>query len=97
MKEPKASGSKFPKVPSKKLKQGPPKFLKKSQVKATTVPREGKPTILTRAVAKGQFQKVSNTLVLRAGEALDLRCKGKAVKWRYPPYLDDDDVERRLR
>ncbi|XP_028574139.2 platelet-derived growth factor receptor-like protein [Podarcis muralis] len=96
-KEPKASGSKFPKVPSKKLKQGPPKFLKKSQVKATTVPREGKLTILTRAVAKGQFQKVSNTLVLRAGEALDLRCKGKAVKWRYPPYLDDDDVERRLR
>ncbi|KAJ7316382.1 hypothetical protein JRQ81_002544 [Phrynocephalus forsythii] len=50
-----------------------------------------------KAVAKGKFQKVLDTLVLQAGEILDLRCKGKAVKWRYPPNLEDDDVERRLR
>ncbi|XP_072846147.2 platelet-derived growth factor receptor-like protein isoform X2 [Pogona vitticeps] len=96
MKEPKARETKFSKVTGQKTEEG---TTKKSQVKPTVVSGQGQPSmsILTRAVAKGKFQKVSDTLVLKAGETLDLRCKGKAVKWRYPLYLEDDDVERRLR
>ncbi|KAJ6667851.1 hypothetical protein lerEdw1_016172 [Lerista edwardsae] len=99
MKEPKASEPKFSTMAGKKVKQGAPKLRNKGQVKPSVVPSQGQQPVstLTRAVAKGQFQKVPNTLVLTAGETLDLRCKGKAIKWRYPPYLEDDDVERRLR
>ncbi|XP_053144752.1 platelet-derived growth factor receptor-like protein [Hemicordylus capensis] len=98
-KELKAHEPKFSTVVSKKLKQGAPKLPKKNSLKPTTAPRQGQqsPSILTQAVAKGQFQKVPSTLVLTAGKTLDLRCKGKAVRWRYPAYLEDDEVERRLR
>lgn len=99
MKEPKVGELKFSTTAAKKVKQAVPKLPKKARVKPSVVPRKGQHPIslLTRALSKGKFQKVPNTLVLTAGETLDLRCKGKAVKWRYPPYLEDDDVERRLR
>ncbi|XP_044310546.1 platelet-derived growth factor receptor-like protein [Varanus komodoensis] len=95
----KVSNPKFSKVTGQKTHQEAPKHKKKGQVKPTTASRQGRPpfSALTRAVAKGQFQKVPNILVLRAGDMLDLRCKGMAVKWRYPPYLEDAEVERRLR
>ncbi|XP_042307236.1 platelet-derived growth factor receptor-like protein isoform X2 [Sceloporus undulatus] len=100
-KELKAKENKFSRAAGKKVPQGSSKFLKKGQAKPMNVtPSQRQPSplsILTRAVAKGQFQKVPDTLVLRAREMLDLRCKGKMVKWRYPPYLDDDDTDRRLR
>lgn len=99
MKGPKTSATKFSKVAGQKAQEGIPKLLQKSQVKPTGASSQGQhsPSFLTRVVARGKFQKVSDTLVLQAGETLDLRCKGKAAKWKYPPYLDDDDVERRLR
>ncbi|XP_054834779.1 platelet-derived growth factor receptor-like protein [Eublepharis macularius] len=92
--------SKLSKMTNKKVKQGPLKLLeKKGQVKPTIASSKGlQPTsILTHMVTKGRFQKVPETLVLRAGQTLDLRCKGKAVKWRYPVNLEEDDVQRRLR
>uniref|UniRef100_A0A8D0DTZ9 Platelet-derived growth factor receptor-like protein n=1 Tax=Salvator merianae TaxID=96440 RepID=A0A8D0DTZ9_SALMN len=99
MKEPKARDINFPKVLDKKNKPGASMFPKTSSVKPTIISNRGQQSlsILTRSVAKGQFQKVPDILVLTAGETLDLRCKGKDVKWRYPPSLEDDDVERRLR
>ncbi|XP_008103012.2 platelet-derived growth factor receptor-like protein [Anolis carolinensis] len=100
-KELKAKENKFSRAVGKKVQQGASKFLKKGQAKPTmTIPSQKQPSplsILTRAVAKGQFQKVTDTLTLKAGETLDLRCKGKSVKWKYPPYLEDDDTEYRLR
>nr|XP_008103142.1 PREDICTED: platelet-derived growth factor receptor-like protein [Anolis carolinensis] len=100
-KELKAKENKFSRAVGKKVQQGASKFLKKGQAKPTmTIPSQKQPSplsILTRAVAKGQFQKVTDTLTLKAGETLDLRCKGKSVKWKYPPYLEDDDTEYCLR
>lgn len=99
MKESKPRGYKLSKAANQKVKQGTLKLLeKKGRVKPTAASsqRLQSTSILTRMVAKGQFQKVPETLVLRAGQTLDLRCKGKAVKWRYPVYLEEDD-ERRLR
>ncbi|XP_048343616.1 platelet-derived growth factor receptor-like protein [Sphaerodactylus townsendi] len=99
MKESKPRESKLSKATSQKVKQGTLKLLKKKdQVKPAIVSsqRSQSTSILTRMVAKGQFQKVVETLVLKAGQTLDLRCKGKAVKWRYPVYLEEDE-ERRLR
>ncbi|XP_019362025.1 PREDICTED: platelet-derived growth factor receptor-like protein [Gavialis gangeticus] len=65
---------------------------------ATTAPGAGKPpaSILSQVVARGQFQKVPESLALRAGDALELRCRGRAVRWRYPAHLQDDE-EGRLR
>uniref|UniRef100_A0A803T1P6 Immunoglobulin domain-containing protein n=1 Tax=Anolis carolinensis TaxID=28377 RepID=A0A803T1P6_ANOCA len=101
LKELKAKENKFSRAVGKKVQQGASKFLKKGQAKPTmTIPSQKQPSplsILTRAVAKGQFQKVTDTLTLKAGETLDLRCKGKSVKWKYPPYLEDDDTEYCLR
>ncbi|XP_062979392.1 platelet-derived growth factor receptor-like protein [Elgaria multicarinata webbii] len=99
MKAMKGRETKVSKATGKKAQQEAPKFLKKGQAKPTTAAsrQQQPPFILTRAVARGQFQKVPDTLVLRAGDTLDLRCKGRAIKWRYPPYLEDDEVERRLR
>ena len=52
---------------------------------------------LTRQVLKkGKFQKVGDTLSVRAGGTLELRCKGSSVQWGLPPYLEEDD-EGRLR
>ncbi|KAL8212088.1 UNVERIFIED_CONTAM: hypothetical protein K2H54_036827 [Gekko kuhli] len=99
MKESKPREAKLSKATSQKVKQGTLKLLdKKGRVKSTIASSQGRQStsILTRLVAKGQFQKVAESVVLRAGQTLDLRCKGKAVKWRYPVYLEEDD-EKRLR
>ncbi|KAM6977840.1 platelet-derived growth factor receptor-like protein [Aplochiton taeniatus] len=53
-------------------------------------------TFLTQVVNKGKFQKVGDTLSVRSGDTLELRCKGSPVQWGVPPYLEDDD-EGRLR
>lgn len=99
MREPKRGELKLSKVAGKKVKQGASNLAKKGQVKTTSIPSQGRQmvSILTWLEAKGRFQKVPNTLVLTSGETLTLRCKGKAVRWEYPAYLDDDDVEGRLR
>ncbi|XP_028384215.1 platelet-derived growth factor receptor-like protein [Phyllostomus discolor] len=54
------------------------------------------PSILTQVVGRGRFQQVADSLSLRAGESLELRCWGKVVHWRVPAYLEEEG-EGRLR
>ena len=54
------------------------------------------PSILTQVVGRGRFQKVGDSLSLRAGKSLELRCRGKVVHWRVPAYLEAEG-EGRLR
>lgn len=54
------------------------------------------PSILTQVLGRGHFQKVGDSLSLRAGEPLELRCPGKVVHWRVPVYLEEEG-EGRLR
>lgn len=70
----------------------------KPPMNSTAAPGAGKPpvSILSQVVARGQFQKVPESLALQAGDALELRCRGRAVRWRYPAHLQDDE-EGRLR
>ena len=49
-----------------------------------------------QVLKKGRFQRVGDTLTVRAGDALELRCKGTPVQWSVPPYLGEDN-EGRLR
>ncbi|XP_043931350.1 platelet-derived growth factor receptor-like protein [Protopterus annectens] len=51
---------------------------------------------MTQVVEHGKFLKVTDTTVVQAGKTLELRCKGKPIHWRYPPYLEEED-EGRLR
>lgn len=68
----------------------------KTKVKTTPeTPKEAQ-TYLTQVVNKGRFQKVEDTLTVRAGDTLELRCKGNPVQWAVPAYLEEDD-EGRLR
>ncbi|XP_010862611.2 platelet-derived growth factor receptor-like protein [Esox lucius] len=86
--------------PSKaKLVRGAAKATPKSKVKATLAPpaaaNQGS-AHLTQVLNKGKFQRVGDSLVVRAGATLELRCKGKPVSWGVPDYLEEDD-EGRLR
>ncbi|CAN2387304.1 Immunoglobulin like [Pristimantis euphronides] len=51
-------------------------------------------SILSRVLPRGNFQSVSDTLTIKAGQTLDLRCKGTSVRWNYPHYLREDDEGR---
>lgn len=39
---------------------------------------------------KGKFKKVGETLSVPTGDTLELRCRGKAVQWSVPTYLQED-------
>ncbi|KAH1166290.1 platelet-derived growth factor receptor-like protein [Mauremys mutica] len=98
-KEPKPNKLKPPKATGEKLHQAvakPPKG--KARVKPTAPPRQvhQPASILTRVVTRGQFQKVPDSLTLTAGDTLELRCRGRSVRWRFPAYLEDEE-EGRLR
>ncbi|EMP24708.1 Platelet-derived growth factor receptor-like protein [Chelonia mydas] len=98
-KEPKPNKLKPPKATGQKLQQAAAKPRKaKARVKPTAPPSQvhQPASILTRVVARGRFQKVPDSLTLRAGDTLELRCRGQAVRWRFPAYLEDED-EGRLR
>uniref|UniRef100_A0A674ICF1 Platelet-derived growth factor receptor-like protein n=1 Tax=Terrapene triunguis TaxID=2587831 RepID=A0A674ICF1_9SAUR len=95
-KPPKATEKKVTKEP-KPNKVKPPKATGEKLHQAAAKPPKGKPaSILTRVVARGRFQKVPDSLTLTAGDTLELRCRGRAVRWRFPAYLEDED-EGRLR
>lgn len=53
-------------------------------------------SILTQVLGRGRFRTVGDSLSLRAGEPLELRCQGKVVHWRVPKYLEEEG-EGRLR
>ncbi|XP_062332360.1 LOW QUALITY PROTEIN: platelet-derived growth factor receptor-like protein [Osmerus eperlanus] len=88
--KPKTTKTKPGQRPGKSSRSGTPK----PRVKAPAPPAAH--TYLTQVVNKGKFQKVGDTLSVRAGDTLELRCKGSSVQWGLPPYLEEDD-EGRLR
>uniref|UniRef100_A0A452HZC1 Platelet-derived growth factor receptor-like protein n=1 Tax=Gopherus agassizii TaxID=38772 RepID=A0A452HZC1_9SAUR len=90
-KPPKATEKKVTKEP-KPNKLKPPKATGEKLHQAVHQPA----SILTRVVTRGQFQKVPDSLTLKAGDTLELRCRGRSVRWRFPAYLKDED-EGRLR
>ncbi|KAM4676805.1 platelet-derived growth factor receptor-like protein [Discoglossus pictus] len=53
-------------------------------------------SILSQVLQRGRFQPVGDTVTVKAGQNLDLRCKGTSVRWNYPYNLQEDD-EGRLR
>lgn len=85
-----ASGRRKPKS---ERRQQP--LQKKTPVEAAA-PSAPAPSILTQVLGRGRFQKVGDSLSLRAGEPLELRCRGKVVHWRVPVYLEEEG-EGRLR
>uniref|UniRef100_H3CUC1 Platelet-derived growth factor receptor-like protein n=1 Tax=Tetraodon nigroviridis TaxID=99883 RepID=H3CUC1_TETNG len=60
----------------------------KSQNKAS--PAAQTQTLLTQVIRKGKFKKVGETLSVPTGDTLELRCRGKAVQWSVPTYLQED-------
>ncbi|XP_072256608.1 platelet-derived growth factor receptor-like protein [Pyxicephalus adspersus] len=51
-------------------------------------------SILSQVLHRGKFQQVGDTITVKAGQNLDLRCKGTSVRWNYPHYLREDDEGR---
>ncbi|XP_074865920.1 platelet-derived growth factor receptor-like protein [Carettochelys insculpta] len=95
--EPKLNELRPPKATGHQRQPAAAKALKaKAQVKAPVSPSQVHPpvSILTQVVAKGQFQKVLDSLTLAAGDTLELRCRGRSVRWRFPAYLEDEDEGR---
>ncbi|XP_029439892.1 platelet-derived growth factor receptor-like protein isoform X2 [Rhinatrema bivittatum] len=94
--ESRAAALKPQRAESKKPKKSAPKA--KPIGKASLAAGQGHraETTLTRVLQGGHFQQAGDTVTARAGETLELRCKGRSVGWRYPAYLLEDD-EGRLR
>ncbi|XP_054648195.1 platelet-derived growth factor receptor-like protein [Dunckerocampus dactyliophorus] len=91
------------KSPGRKAKSSKPKVGKaahKEPHAVKTKPKVKAPvqaqTLLTQVISRGRFTKVGETLSVQAGDTLELRCRGKPVKWGVPSYLEEDD-EGRLR
>ncbi|XP_066244298.1 platelet-derived growth factor receptor-like protein [Saccopteryx leptura] len=85
-----ASGRRKPKS------EGKQKSLQKKIPVEAAAPSPLTTSILTQVVGRGRFQKVGDSLSLRAGEPLELRCRGKVVHWKVPTYLEEEG-EGRLR
>lgn len=90
---PGASGRGKPKSSKSERRQQP---LQKKTPVETAAPSAPAPSILMQVLGRGHFQKVGDSLSLRAGEPLELRCRGKVVHWRVPEYLEEEG-EGRLR
>uniref|UniRef100_A0A8C5MPR8 Platelet-derived growth factor receptor-like protein n=1 Tax=Leptobrachium leishanense TaxID=445787 RepID=A0A8C5MPR8_9ANUR len=89
-----ASARTSSKTTTKKPKQNVIKPKVKSPVPPTQ--RNTRESILSQVVQRGRFQQVGDTITVKAGQTLDLRCKGTSVRWNFPYYLQEDD-EGRLR
>lgn len=81
-KQPKEPGENRVKPAGKKVK---PKILKMKDRDSTDLKTS---SIMTQMMEKGRFQKPAATLSLKAGQTLELRCKGNKIEWSYPPYFD---------
>ncbi|XP_038596534.1 platelet-derived growth factor receptor-like protein [Tachyglossus aculeatus] len=86
------------KIPGRKPALVPPKAAKiKPQVKATVAAPSPGPQasgILTQVVGRGRFLKLTDTLVLPAGASLELRCRGRSARWRFPISLEEEGAGR---
>lgn len=68
-------------------KKAKPKIPKvKDRDSADSTPKSQ--SIMMQAMDSGRFQKPAATMSLRAGQTVELRCKGSKVEWSYPAYLD---------
>ncbi|TNN30959.1 Platelet-derived growth factor receptor-like protein [Liparis tanakae] len=47
-----------------------------------------------QVLSRGKFKKVGDSLRVRAGGPLELRCRGRPVQWSVPKYLEEDDDGR---
>lgn len=45
-------------------------------------------SLLTQVLDKGRFVRLGQTTTLTPGRNMELRCKGNAIGWSYPPNLD---------
>ncbi|XP_059202147.1 platelet-derived growth factor receptor-like protein [Centropristis striata] len=87
-KKPKPSKPKLGKATNK----GPRAVTAKPKIKATPVaPAQ---TFLTQVLNRGKFKKVGETISVQTGDTLELRCRGKPVRWSVPTYLEEDDDGR---
>ncbi|XP_019482792.1 PREDICTED: platelet-derived growth factor receptor-like protein [Hipposideros armiger] len=91
--EVKPSGAPSGRKPKSDQSQKP---LQKKTPSVVATPGPPASSILTQVLGRGHFQKVEDSLSLRAGEPLELRCRGKVVHWRVPVYLEEEG-EGRLR
>lgn len=88
VKPPGAPGGKKPKAD---LSQKTLQMKTPTEAAAPSLPAS---SILTLVLGRGRFQKVGDSLSLRAGDPLELRCRGKGVHWRVPVYLEEEGKER---
>lgn len=47
-----------------------------------------------KVLDRGKFKKVGETISVRTGDTLELRCRGKPVQWSVPSYLEEEDDGR---
>ncbi|XP_075458237.1 platelet-derived growth factor receptor-like protein [Ascaphus truei] len=85
-----------PKSITKKPKQDLLKRQQKSRPPNSPSQGQAAGSILSQVLQRGRFQPVGDTVTVKAGQTLELRCKGTSVRWSYPRYLQEDD-EGRLR
>ncbi|XP_063784767.1 platelet-derived growth factor receptor-like protein isoform X2 [Pseudophryne corroboree] len=79
---------------TKKPKQEPIKRQSKAKPSTSSVQRQAAASILSQVLQRGKFQQAGDTVTVKAGQTLDLRCKGTSVRWNYPHYLHEDDEGR---
>uniref|UniRef100_A0AAV2MJ84 Platelet-derived growth factor receptor-like protein n=1 Tax=Knipowitschia caucasica TaxID=637954 RepID=A0AAV2MJ84_KNICA len=77
--------------PGKKAKI---KNVKSTKPKAAAARVASAQSLLTQVVRKGRFQRVGETITVRTGDTLELRCRGKPVQWTVPSYLEEDHEGR---
>ncbi|KAM3926001.1 platelet-derived growth factor receptor-like protein [Leptodactylus fuscus] len=82
------------KTTTKKPKQDPIKRQPKARPATPSFQSQTPGSILSQVLQTGKFQPVSDTVTIKAGQSLDLRCKGTSVRWNYPHYLQEDDEGR---
>lgn len=79
---------------TKKPKPDPIKRQPKAKPATPSFQGQTAGSILSQVLKTGKFQQVSDTLTTKAGQTLDLRCKGTSVRWNFPHYLQEDDEGR---
>ncbi|XP_039975453.1 platelet-derived growth factor receptor-like protein [Xiphias gladius] len=79
-------------TPGESTNKGPRAVTAKPKVKAT--PASQAQTFLTQVLDRGKFKKVGETISVRTGDTLELRCRGKPVQWSVPSYLEEEDDGR---
>ncbi|XP_035506674.1 platelet-derived growth factor receptor-like protein [Scophthalmus maximus] len=78
--------------PEKSTNEGSKAGTAKPKIKSTAAAHAQ--ASLTQVLNRGKFKKVGETISVQTGDTLELRCRGKPVKWSVPSYLEEDDDGR---